>query len=508
MGRELPGEVETIVVGAGSSGCVVATRASEDPARGVLLVEAGPDYGPGTPGTGDLANGRRNSMSAHDWGLWHTPRPGWVRLPFPRGRVVGGSSAVNTCLAVRGEREDFDRWAAYGVDGWGWDDVLPAFCAIERDLDFPDPWHGVAGPLPVRRERPSEWTPWAAAFLEAAALRGHPTTDDHNRPGSTGAGPHAKNCVDGVRISAAMAWLTPAVRARPNLQVAAGWHADRVLVEAGRAAGLVLRQGRRSVSVRARRVVLCAGAVMTPGVLLRSGVGPAGELRRLGVPIVADLPGVGARLLDHPGFAIFLRPQGDWHRSEVPLIQVALRYASDGAVMPNDMLVQPGASLAVPWSPVPLVSLMGHVGKPRGVGSIRWRSADPFARPEIVSRLLVDDVDRQRAVEAMQVLADLAATPALSRLARPVWPSAEVLRDRGALDAHLRFATDSGYHPCGTAPMGSDPLAVCDGRGRVRGVEGLYVSDASLMPEIPSGNIHLPTLMIGHRVGGWLRDGD
>ncbi|MCB9663904.1 MAG: GMC family oxidoreductase N-terminal domain-containing protein [Alphaproteobacteria bacterium] len=497
------------MVGAGAAGSVIAARLTEDPAQEVLLVESGPDYPDPALLPRDLAHGYRNSLRRHDWKLRHRPTSQQVRFPLPRGRVVGGSSAVNTCIALRGQPEDYDEWAARGLPEWTWEACLPAFRRLERDLDFPDaPFHGDAGPLPLQRPPPSSWVTWQAAFVEACREVGFPDAPDTNAPGAAGVGPHAFNRIGTRRISAAEAWLTPEVRARPGLRIAAETHVVRVETTAGRATGVTVRHQGQLVRVEARRVVLCAGAIHTPGVLLRSGIGPRADLDRLAIPVVRDLPAVGARLLDHPGSAIMLTPRWGVAGPDDPVLQTVLRYPGSGAPWGPDMLLQPGSGMAFRTPVVPLVSIMGHVGKPRGTGHIRWTSADPDARPEITSLLLEDPADRRLAVDNMQLAGQLTQTRAMRGLARQVWPAPGVLRDRARTDAWIRRSTDSGYHPCGTVPMGAedDPDAATDGRGRVRGVEGLVVADASLMPTVPSSNTHLPTLMIGERVGAWLRE--
>lgn len=496
---------DVIVVGAGASGCVVARRLSERRDRATLLLEAGPDYGEHELPR-DLQDGRRNSMVEHDWGYSHKPNARQLRFPYPRGRVVGGSSAVNTCIALRGQPEDYDEWAEH-VPGWSWSSCLPAFCRLEHDLDFAAEFHGSSGPLPIRRHPPSEWVPWQAAFVEACLELGFPACPDSNRPGSHGVGAHAMNKLDGRRISAAQAFLSPDVRARDNLRLRAGCTVRRVLVRDARVQGLELQTETGVERILARRVVLCAGSINTPGILLRSGIGPGDEIARLGCEPVALLPAVGRRLLDHPGAAIFLRPRwlGPTRRS-APLIQTVLRYAS-GNAHPSDMLLQPGSKLALPRVDLPLLSVMCAVGKPRGTGRLRWPSADVRARPEITSQLLEDPHDRALAVQAMQLAHRLTQTRVMRALAAPLWPSPRVLRDRALATAWIPRACDSGYHPCGTAPMGKDPeLAATDERGHVFGVSGLHIADASLMPTIPSSNIHLASLMIGERIGAWLRD--
>jgi choline dehydrogenase len=498
-----------IVVGAGSAGAVIAARATERADRDVLLVEAGPDYPDPARLPADLRDGRQNSMRRHDWGFMHRPTAGQILFHYPRGRVVGGSSAVNTCIALRGKPYDYDEWAELGLPEWSWDRCLPAFKRLENDLDLANGWHGQGGPIPIRRHRPEELIAWQAAFLDACARRGLPRCPDHNDPTTTGAGPHAMNKIEGERMSAARCYLTPAVRARDNLRIQPDTLVHRVRFKNRRVVGLDLERGGQVEHVRADRVVLCAGAVATPGILLRSGIGPRAALARVGVDPIRVLDGVGARLLDHPGAAMLLLPRRGVTRAGDPIVQTTCRYTSKGSAYPDDMQLQPASKFGLPWFHVPVVGLAAVVGKPRGVGTIRWDSADPRARPIIDSALLHDPDDRARAVEGFLLGFEVYRDGPLAELARLVWPSARTLARRALVDASIRKGCGSGYHPCGTAPMGpdGDPAAVVDQHGRVRGVDGLYVADASIMPTIPSSNTNLPTLMIGERFGAWFRDG-
>jgi choline dehydrogenase len=411
---------------------------------------------------------------------------------------------VNTCIALRGQPEDYDEWASLGLSEWSFEQCLPAFKRLESDQDFDGPWHGSSGPLPIRRHPPEELVAWQGAFVEACRELGFPSCADENEPHSHGVGPHAMNKLDGRRVSAAEAYLDRATRARENLELRASTLVRRVLFLNGAVRGVELEDG---AVIEAERVVICAGAINTPHLLLCSGVGPREVVERLGVELVFDLPAVGARLVDHPGTAIFLRPRfGSGIERTAPLIQTVLHYGSEGSGLKNDMMLQPGSKVNLPRVDFPLVSLMCAVNKSRGVGTLRWSTASPREKPIIESRLLEDDQDRARAVQAMQLAHELAQTPTLRKLAAPFWPSKRVLSNRERTDAWIKKACDSGYHPCGTVPMGvdGDPAAACDGRGRLRGVENLFVADASLMPTIPSANIHLTVLMMGERFGEWL----
>lgn len=499
-------DYDLVIVGAGAAGAVIASRVTENPDRRVLLLEAGPDYNEANL-PADLRDGTRNALMSHGWNYHHQPAPNRVRFPMPRGRVVGGSSAVNTCIALRGMPWDYDEWAALGLPEWSWEHCLPAFKRMETDHDVQNEWHGTDGPLPVRRHTPEEWGVWQRAFIDACKEVGYPAGYDSNDPTTTGYGPHAMNKLGGQRISAARAWLTPAVRARPNLTLLSEVEVSRIRFHNREVSGLDVRVAGQILTWACKRVILCAGALQSPTILLRSGVGPRDTLSRLGIEQVVHNPGVGIRLLDHPGAALFAIPKpGVWSPHD-PLIQTVCRFTSQLAEGPNDMLMQPGSFVPYRGNDFPLMIVMTQVGKPRGHGKILWDTVAMDKRPRIESRLLVDDHDRSQAIEGLERAWEVTQTSAMRHLGQVVWPPPTAIRRRDRLDSWVRRSCDSGYHPSGTVPMGpdTDPFAATDGRGVVRGVTGLTVADASLMPTIPTSNIHLPTLMMAERFGEWLR---
>jgi choline dehydrogenase len=501
---------DTVVVGAGSSGAVIAARMTETSAHDVMLLEAGPDYPSYEALPHDLVDGTRNSMYAHDWHYLHRPDPRQVRFRFPRGRVVGGSSAVNTCIALRGQPYDYDEWASFGLPEWTFERCLPAFKRLEDDRDFANEWHGQGGPIPVRRHPVKECGPWQAAFLEGCHEIGFGYCPDTNDPTMTGYGPHTMNKIDGVRMSAARGYLTLAVRRRDNLRIVPDTLVHRVLFENRRVVGLTVETHGAVHEISARRVILAAGSVSSPGILLRSGIGPRADVTRIGVDVVADIPAVGAQLRDHPGVAIFFRPRRGDHNGDFPIIQNVLRFTSKGSPYPNNVQLQPGSFVPTPWGfELPLVTFACCVGKPRGHGVIRFLDANPRRRPLLDSRLLDDATDRAVAMEGLRLGLDCADTSAMRRSGELFWPRRDVMKDTARLEQALFRICDSGYHPCGTVPMGADgdPAGAVTQYGRVRPVEGLWVADASVMPRVPSSNTNFPTLMMGERFGEWFRDG-
>ena len=500
--------VDVVIVGAGSAGCVLASRLSEDAARRVLLVEAGPDYSTLSELPDDIADASQPTLS-HDWGyLAECDSLGQV-ASLPRARLVGGCSATNGCFAVRGSPAEFDGWAALGNPGWSFEEVLPYFNRLETDTDFVGEYHGCDGPVPIRRHPPEELNQVQSAFIAAAVDVGHPYVADHNRPRSVGVGPTPRNARDGVRMSTALTYL-PVARARPNLTIRSGATVDRVELSNGRATGIRLATGE---VINADLIVLAGGAYASPAILARSGIGPAGPLGDLGIGVVVELEGVGANLVDHPIVAVDLPTRPG---SVGPRFRVLATMRSEQA-MPG---VAPDLQLFVagPFDVPAEVSASGAVFgivaalmSPRSHGRLRLRSPDPDAPPLIEVGHLRHPDDVSRLVEATLAARRISRADPIAQFITgqelaPGSPISDDDFDGLAMSIKARVATY--HHPVGTCRMGPDPDqgAVVDAHGQVYGTDRLLVADASIMPTSPAANTNLPTIMLAERIADWLRE--
>jgi choline dehydrogenase len=505
LGAQSVPEFDYTVVGAGSAGCVVASRLSDDPSLRVLLIEAG-----GTTSEPAVTTpGRWVSLigSAFDWGYTTEPEAGLQgrRLAFPRGKGAGGSSAINAMTYTRGSRLDYDAWARAGHTGWGYEDVLPVFRGIESNSRGASEYRGGSGPLAVSDCR----DPHAGheAFLAAAQGFGYDARPDFEFSApepENGAGYYQKNIKDGQRHSAAEAFLVPA-RARPNLHVITGAHATRILFERQRATGVeYVRDGRREQTRSAREIILCGGVIDSPKLLMLSGIGPADHLRQVGISVVSDLPGVGANLQDHLKLSIRWNGLTTLPASTVTAgLFVRSQVArGEGATTPPDLQFYVGRGLDQPDR---FVTITVSLVRPRSRGDVRLHSSDPLAAPRIRANYLQEPADVAALVEGARLARALGQSKAYDTLrADEIEPGPEATTD-AALGDFARRAADTIYHPAGTCRMGFDAQAVVDSQLRVRGIVGLRVADASIMPDVVSATTHAACVMIGARAAQLLR---
>jgi choline dehydrogenase len=514
-------EFDVVVVGAGSGGCALAGRLTEDPTLRVLLLEAG--------GSDDVlevqipAGSYKTWRTRLDWNYTTEPQPGLGdrKLFWPRGKLLGGSSSINAMIYMRGAAADYDEWAQLtGDKSWSYDHVLPLFRRMEDNARGADRFHGVGGPLRVEDLRSPH--PWTRAVIQSAVAAGYPRNDDFNGPTQEGVGQYQVTQKRGRRWSSADAYLHPA-EARPNLTVRTGALTTRVLVEGGKATGVEYRSGGRVHTVRAtREVVLSGGAINSPQLLMLSGIGPADHLREVGVDVVHDLPGVGAGLQDHPLVPVVwhVRSGKSLFRAESPSGYAKWFGARRGPLTSNlaesGLFTRSAPELAEPdlqmhflpvkfWKQAEVdpdvdaftaAVVLVHV---HSRGSVRLRSAEPSWAPAIDAGYLTDERDLDALVSGVEKAREIAGVGPLASVLADEYSPGGTVQGREGLRATVRDTLESLYHPVGSCRMGTDEQSVVDSEMRVRGIEGLRVVDASVMPTLVRGNTNAPTMMLAER---------
>ena len=504
---------DVIVVGGGSAGSVVAARMAEDPDTTVLLLEAGTDYPDLANLPEDIQNGHtrtaEDERSEHNWALRGTITEEQGEIHVAQGKVIGGGGSINGQVFLRGIPQDFDDWASWGNEEWSYTKVLPYFRKAETDLDIKDDFHGTDGPLPISRKVGETWPVIQSAFHTACLQNGFDTTDDMNGVEPTGVGVVPMNNQKGVRMSTAITHLAP-MRHHLNLTIRGNVFARKILIENRQVTGVQVESGGEVFTVESNKVVLSAGALKSPHILMLSGIGPKDQLDEYGIDVLQNTPGVGANLRNHPISPISFRvKEGIKLQPDASGVRIALRYTAKGSDDSNDMMMTT-SSLFSPFTGEMLPDRIGRIScvieLPAGAGFVRLNSADPAVQPKFDYRYFSHPEDMRRMRDGIRLAVKMLETDAYKDVSDGrVTPTEGILTDDDALDLWIRQTVGSARHVSGTCKIGpdSDPMAVVDQQCRVKGLQGLWIADSSVMPQVPRANANATAIMIGERVAEW-----
>ena len=504
---------DVIVVGGGSAGSVVAARMAEDPDTTVLLLEAGTDYPDLANLPEDIQNGHtrtaEDERSEHNWALRGTITEEQGEIHVAQGKVIGGGGSINGQVFLRGIPQDFDDWASWGNEEWSYTKVLPYFRKAETDLDIKDDFHGTDGPLPISRKVGETWPVIQSAFHTACLQNGFDTTDDMNGVEPTGVGVVPMNNQKGVRMSTAITHLAP-MRHHLNLTIRGNVFARKILIENRQVTGVEVESGGEVFTVESNKVVISAGALKSPHILMLSGIGPKDQLDEYGIDVLQDTPGIGANLRNHPISPISFRvKEGIKLQPDASGVRIALRYTAKGSDDSNDMMMTT-SSLFSPFTGEMLPDRIGRIScvieLPAGAGFVRLNSADPAVQPKFDYRYFSHPEDMRRMRDGIRLAVKMLETDAYKDVSDGrVTPTEEILTDDDALDLWIRQTVGSARHVSGTCKIGpdSDPMAVVDQQCRVKGFQGLWIADSSVMPQVPRANANATAIMIGERVADW-----
>lgn len=521
---------DVIIVGGGAAGSVLAGRLSEDPSRSVLVLEAGKDYPDFDHIPDEVKYGHtryaESPDSEHNWALRGMATEEQGEIHVAQGKVIGGGSSINGQAMQRGLPEDYDDWSALGNDEWAYSKVLPFFRKMENDLDVQDDFHGTDGPMPVRRRQSNAAPPIQSAFREACVSEGFSLVEDTNGVNPAGVGVSPTNNLGGVRVSTAVAYLSQ-VRHRLNLTVRGEVRVRRILFEGTKAVGVEAESGGEIFTVEAEKVVLSSGALRSPQLLMLSGVGPKAHLEEMGIPVINDLPGVGQSLFNHLSVHInFKVKDGVEVPADLDAPHYRLIFTAPGSELENDLVLSTvnvvdereervaGVRTQYRTGDVP-ADRAGRIsctlGVPRGSGYVRLSSSDPTVQPNFNYRYLQHPEDLRRVREGVRFGARLLETDAYRDVVDyRIAPTDDILADDEALNLYMRQTVGTARHVSGTCRMGpdSDPMTVVDQYCRVKGIQNLWVTDASVVPQLlRGGGLHPTVIMIGERVVDWIAEG-